>query len=422
MISTFEKKAVLNRNIKGKNNILWNLVRWEVDTMSRAVTEDHVLFNECIPIFRPEEIKVNEDGKAIIGYLLLDFRLTEELEFDYFKIEPTFEVRLPGAYASFIAPVQLPKWFEWEHNAHLFTIALASVFSFATRRPVKAPRDGYITRRENLDQNSLEELAIQFPVLTAGPGAHDTSISKETLNRIYENLQETFKMVYGIPYELYENTMQSIRLVHLSHLNKRDDFGLAYYLLVSSMETMAKKAVKRKKFVIKHPKEDKWKQLAKTNNDINELLSLYKDERGKSQFLGKRVIEFIMEYCPPEQWLDLKHPRANMVSYIEELTGRKDDWYLQKQWYEKYPEDFTEDEIRKILNDLYVHRSKFTHEGKNPPHQNPDSNNRFFDTQTVVIEKNDEYIIEDITLPNFQLVSFIANRAIQNYLQDKFNS
>ncbi len=390
--------------------------------MSRAVTSDHVLFNECIPIFRPKEIKVNEIGNTTIGYLLLDFRLDEELDFEYFKIDPTYEVRLSGAYASFIAPVHLPKWFEWEHNTHLFTIALASVFSFATRRPVKAPSDGYISRRANLDESSLNELAIQFPVLTAGPGAHETSISKETLNRMYEKLKETFKMLYGIPYEFYENSMQSIRLVHLSHLNKRDDFGLAYYLLVSSMETIAKKAVKRKKFVIKHPKEDKWKEMAKTNKDIEDLLRLYKEERGKSQFLSKRVVEFIMKYCPPEQWLDLEHPRANMASYIEELTGRKEDWYVQKQWYEKYPQDFTEDEIRKILNDLYVHRSKFTHEGKNPPHQNPDSSNRFFDIQTLVTEKKDEYIIEEITLPNFQLVSFIANRTIQNYLKDKVNS
>ncbi|WP_448667305.1 hypothetical protein [Aerococcus viridans] len=389
--------------------------------MARAVTSDHVLFNECIPIFRPKEIKMAENGNTTIGYLLLDFRLGEELEFEHFKIEPTYEVRLPGAYASFIAPVHLPKWLEREHNAHLFTIALASVFSFATRRTIKAPRDGYISRRENLDESSLNELAIQFPVLIAGPGAHDTSLSKETLSWMYEKLKETFKMLYGIPYEFYENTMQSIRLVHLSHLNKRDDFGLAYYLLVSSMETMAKKAVKRKEFVIKHPKEDKWKEIAKTNKDIEDLLKMYKEERGKSQFLGKRVVEFIMKYCPPGQWLDLEHPRANMASYIEEITGRKEDWYLQKQWYEKYPQDFTEDEIRKILNDLYVHRSKFTHEGKNPPHQNPDSSNRFFDTQTLVTEKNGQYIIEDITLPNFQLVSFIANLTIQNYLKDKFN-
>jgi hypothetical protein len=390
--------------------------------MSRAVTADHVLFNECIPMFRPREIKIYEEQKSKMGYLLLDFRLTEGMDFEYFKIEPTFEIRLPGAYAGFVAPVHLPKWFEWNHNAHLFTIALAAVFSFASRRPIKAPRDGYTSRREEIDGSSLEELAIQFPVLTAGPGAHDTSLSRETIMKLYENLQETVKVLYNISYELYENAMQSIRLVHLSHLNKRDDFGLAYYLLVSSIEPIATKVVRRNKVVFKHPKEEEWKELAKENIEIQELLRLYKDERGKSQYIGKRFVEFIMKYCPPQQWVDLEHPRENLSSYLEELTGRKDDWYLKKQWHEKYPEDFTDDEIRKLLKDLYDHRSNFTHEGKNPPHQNPESHNRFFDTQTMVTEKNDDYTFEEITLPNFQLVSFIANRSIQNYLQEKLNS
>lgn len=388
--------------------------------MSRAVTADHVLFDECLSIFRPQKIEEIEDTNSIIVYLLLDFRITEELKFEYFKINPTIEIKLPGAYASFIAPVQLPKWFEVNNNAHLFAIALASVFSFVTSRPAKAPRDGYITWREHLDMNALQELAIQFPVLTAGPGAHDTSISKETLGRMYAELNETFKMLYAMPYEHYLNAMQSMRLVHLALLNKRDDFGLAYYLLVSSMETVAKKAVKRKDFVSNHPKESEWKELGKTNEDIKELLSLYKAQRSQSQFLGKRVVEFIMKYCPPDQWLDLKHPEANRASYFEELSGQKNDWYLEKQWYEKYPEDFNETEIRKILNDLYVHRSKFTHEGKNPPHKNPNSHNRFFDNQTIVVESNEGYTIEDIILPNFQLVSFIAKRSIRNYLQEKF--
>lgn len=40
----------------------------------------------------------------------------------------------------------------------------------------------------------------------------------------------------------------------------------------------------------------------------------------------------------------------------------------------------------------------------------------------MLIEKDENYTIEEITLPNFQLVSFIANRSIRNYLQEKINS
>jgi len=386
--------------------------------MSRAVTADHIMFNECISKFRPEKIEISSVEKGLTGYLLLDFNLTHTLQFKYFTIEPSIEVRLPGAYAAYISPVSLPKWFDSDHNTHLFTIGLASVISFALRRPVKAPRDGYITRREHLDENSLVELAIQFPILTAGPGAHDTRLSEESSTNMYENLQKTINIIYDIPYEIYNIAMQSIRLFHLSQMNKRDDFGLSYFLLVSSIEPIAAKAIRRKTVAYKHPKEDAWKERAKSDKDLEELLQAYKQERGKSQYLSKRLVEFIMKYCPPEQWVDLEHPRGNLVSYLEGLTGRKDDWLIKKQWDEKYPEDLSEDEIKKLLTDLYIHRSKFTHEGKNPPHQIPESHNRFFDIQTVVINKDEDFWVENIVLPNFQLVSFMANRSIMNYLKE----
>lgn len=388
--------------------------------MSRAVTADHVLFEECIRLFRPEEIKKNERNHTIVGYLLLDFRLTRELLFDDFTIKPTIEVRSQGAYASFIAPVQLPNWFNDfdEHNAHLFTIALASVFSLITNRPVKAPRDGYLTRSGQLDETSFRELAVQFPILTAGPGAHEITISQDALEKIHKDLKELLKILYRIPYKSYVNTMQSIRLVHLSHLNKRDDFGLAYYLLVSSIETMAQKATKREDFVIRPKKEAEWKKLARTDENIKELLKLYKDLRGESKFISQRFVAFIMEYCPPDQWLDLEHPEANRVSSLNEYNGNNTDynWLLQKKWYEKYPSDFTENEIKNILNNIYKYRSSYAHEGKNPPNKNPNSHNRFFDIETFFTEKNGMYMTEEITLPNFQLISFIANRTIQNYL------
>ncbi|AEB31217.1 hypothetical protein CAR_50p450 (plasmid) [Carnobacterium sp. 17-4] len=388
--------------------------------MSRAVTADHVLFDECIALFRPEEMKMDENDHTTTGYLLIDFHLTEELVFEYFTIKPSIEVKGPGAYSSFIAPVLLPTWFSWydEHNAHLFTIALASVFSFITNRPVRAPRDGYISRREQLDENSLYELAIQFPILTAGPGAHETRISKYTLDNINNDLKEMLRILHGVPYKIYVNTMQSIRLVHLSHLNKRDDFGLAYYLLVSAIETMAQRAIKKKKLVTKHEKENEWKELANTDENIKELLHLYKHLRNESESISKRFVAFIMEYCPPDQWEDLEHPEANRVNYMKEHNGTENnfDWLLEKSWFEKYPSDLHEDEKMKIINNIYKYRSKYAHRGESPPNKDPNSHNRFFDSETLYKEKNGRYTIEEITLPNFQLISFIANRSIQNYL------
>ncbi|MBT2603950.1 hypothetical protein J7E55_13155 [Bacillus sp. ISL-53] len=386
--------------------------------MSRAVSGDHVLFDECIPMFRPEKIKVYEEGNELYGYLLLDFELTESLHFEYFIIEPTKKVMLPGAYKAFISRVKLPKWFEWDHNSHLFTIGLASVISFVSGRPVKSPRDGYTSRKE-LDQRTLSELAIQFPILSAGPGAHDTRLSNESYTKLKEKLHEILILLYSVPYELYKTVMQSIRLVQLAQLNKRDDFGLGYYLLVSAVEPIATEAIKRKKVVSKNQIKEEWKDIAKKDEEFNDLLEKYQQELSKNRYIGKRFVEFIMHYCPPAQWFDLKHPHENMTEYVGDLTGQSQDWVTKKQWYEIYPDDLSDDQIRAILSDVYVHRSKFTHEGKNPPHRHPNSSNRFFEEERIIEYVKGDHRYKEILLPNFQLISFIANRSIINYLKEK---
>lgn len=390
-------------------------------TMSRAVTGDHVLFNECITTFRPENFKIQEDREHLNGYLLLDFNLNQTLNFRYFIIEPSIEVKLPGAYSAFITPVKLPKWFDWSYNTHLFTIALAAVFSFVSGRPARAPRDGYKTNREQLNDYSLGELAIQFPVLTASPGAHDSRISKMSLDDLNERLQEFMEVLFSVSYKQYIIAMQSIRLVHLAHLNKRDDFGLAYYLLVSSMESLSNKAIRSKNVAIKHPKEDKWSEIAKEGDgDFTNLFYEYINEKNKNKWIGKKFEEFILKYCPPNLWNDLKHPQENSVRYIEELTGNKHhEWVTKKRWDEIYPDDLTEDETRKLLKDLYTHRSNFTHRGENPPHRDPNSHNRFFDVDTVIKNEKEGIRFLKIILPNFQLISFISNRSITNYLKEK---
>ncbi|KUO71006.1 MAG: hypothetical protein APF77_15005 [Clostridia bacterium BRH_c25] len=151
--------------------------------MSRAVTADHVMFNECIPVFRSEKMEVKTESNDRYGYLLLDFSLEQSIDFSHFSIKPTIEVTLPGAYSAFIAQVVLPNWFEeFDSNTHLFTIALSAIISFVSGRPIKAPRDGYMRWRQ-LDNCALNTLAIQHPVLTAGPGLMTHVCPKKLLKR-----------------------------------------------------------------------------------------------------------------------------------------------------------------------------------------------------------------------------------------------
>src|SRR5919106_1638787 len=135
----------------------------------RAVSADHVMFNECIPAFWPAPPA--EDHEASIGYLLLNFELTSEISLDDFTIYQTRTVHIPNsAYAAFVAPVNMPPWIEPRFNGHLFLIALSAVLTFAICRPVKSPRD-ISTIGTAIDKAEFE-LAIQYPVLTAGPGFH----------------------------------------------------------------------------------------------------------------------------------------------------------------------------------------------------------------------------------------------------------
>lgn len=61
----------------------------------RAVIGDQILFNECISTFRPKRIDIKED-QEYIGYLLLDFNLTEPLNFRHFSIEPSKSLKFLG--------------------------------------------------------------------------------------------------------------------------------------------------------------------------------------------------------------------------------------------------------------------------------------------------------------------------------------
>lgn len=387
--------------------------------MSRAVTADHVMFEECISFFRPEkkEGKVNSDcTENLKGYILLDFELNQSFEFEDFKILPTIRVSFPSPYSAFIAPVILPHWLKDRHNAHLFCIALGTIISFVTSRPVKMLRDDYLFGKD-LDEYSIQTLAIQFPVLTAGPGNHDYRLSIEQTEEYYHELKNTINILNKTPYKVYVQFMRAIRLAHLAHNCKRDDFSLAYYLLVSSIEVVMQKATKVPK--VKHELENQWNELAKSNQTINELFSEYKKLRNNEKHLRERFVEFIFMFCPPMEWKKVKHPQEHILSAYLPEEREQWRWVTEKRWDEIYPEDLEDKLLKVIISDSYKYRSNFTHAGSPPPHKQPNSNNRFFDVEHTFKEKNGEYDYKQVILINFNLLSFIARNSILSYAESK---
>ena len=222
----------------------------------------------------------------------------------------------------------------------------------------------------------------------------------------------------SIDYKTYRVLMQSIRLLQLSISSKRDDFGLAYLLAVSSIESISQKAIKRNKVRKKHPNENTWKEKAKKDKDFEALLNEYLASRGKNEYLRERFVLFLKQFAPVEKWLDyVEHPMQDMAEQIKEVSHTHDIGHLiEKHWFEKYPEDLQKEEIEAILSDVYVHRSCFVHRGEQPPHTDPSpSMNRFFQE----IREYDGYNIKETILPNYELLLGLSKNSLINWLNKK---
>ena len=385
--------------------------------MSRAVTADHVLFDECIEAFRQADIRQAPviDGKAS-SYLLTSFELPELWQLPHCTIHPSVRVQLPGAMSAFICRVENPDS-AGRHNSHLYGIALASIASFTTGRVCKSTRDGYLCDRPALRNDEILQLALLHPVLVAGPGCVHTTLSSARREEYKTAISSLFAKLHSVPYKTYVILMQAIRLVHLSLLNKRDDFGLAYLLLVSAIESVAQHAVKRDSVRKTHPAEAAWKLKAGKDPAFAELLAAYRDLRGKDQYIQERYIEFINAFAPAKIWEEIVFPPLqDMADYIKEVCPSHDLTHVvRRHWHEKYPTDLPAKQIREILADSYTHRSCFIHSGRQPPHREPISLNRFFQE---IREFDGRNIIERL-LPNYELLLGIAQRSICAWADSK---
>jgi len=388
--------------------------------VSRAVTADHVLFDECIDSFRRErdDYRPFDTGESY-SFLLTPFELDDEWDLGICKVSSSIRVTLPGAYSAFISKVKNPNWVG-THNSHLFGIALATIVSATTLKLCKSTRDDYLCRHNDLSENDLHQLAILHPVLVAGPGATRSRISKAKQDLMRSEVSNLINILCSLEYKVYRTVMQSLRLIHLSLLTKRDDFGLAYLLVVSSIESIAQKAIKRKIVKKKHPDETSWKEKASDDPLFKTLLDAYLESRGNNEYLRERFVNFLKIYAPVEKWEQyIEHPMQDMADSIKEVNPSHNSEHLTgKHWFEKYPDDLTKEEIDLILSDAYTHRSCFVHRGEQPPHTDPNpSLTRFFQE----VREYDGYNIKEAILPNYELILGLAKNSISNWSSEKLN-
>jgi hypothetical protein len=386
--------------------------------MSRAVTSDHVLFDECINAFRRASANsFSLDSGESYSYLFTPFKLTDEWDLGICNVSPSIQVILPGAYSAFISKIKNPDWVGI-HNSHLFGIALSTIVSFVSLKDCKSTRDDYLCSRTELSESDLLQLAILHPILTAGPGCTHTSISQVKQLQMQVEISDIISKLMCLEYKKYRLVMQSLRLIHLSISTKRDDFGLAYLLAVSAIESVAQKAISRNKVKKKHPDEKLWKERSIDDPCFKGVLDAYLESRGKNEYLKERFVQFLLKYAPVDKWLDyIEHPMQDLADYIREVSPSHDMVHLTgKHWFEKYPQDLTENEIESILSEAYVHRSCFVHRGEQPPHTDPNpSFNRFFQE----VREYDGHSLKESILPNYELLIGLAKSSIVNWVSDQ---
>lgn len=376
----------------------------------RTVISDQTLFDECIESFRKEYNNYSpglNENKERVSYIMTDFVIEDDIKIKDICIGKSMIVHLEHAYFGYVSKVVLPRWVG--HNSEsLFTIALSSIMSFYTGRVVKSPRDNLFSKRE-IREDDLKCLAIQNPTLIAGPGFVNNIISKADVEIMIKDLDDIINLLWEISIDKYRKIMYAVRLAALSIYNVRTDFALGYYLMTSSIESIAQIAIKRKSK--KHLCEEAWSKRAENDQEFKMVFEAYKKERGNNQYLAERFQKFILKYCPISEWGKLKHPMEEVFRTSSEGNVNLGD-FGEKQPGEYYPEDLQEDEIKEILNQTYNYRSRFTHQGKNSPHKFPsDRTYKFFE-----VAKGDSF--EEIKLINYRLLHYINKNSIINYLRE----
>ncbi|UPQ77470.1 hypothetical protein [Chryseobacterium nepalense] len=129
-----------------------------------------------------------------------------------------------------------------EIYSDLLPHALCAILSITTSHPFKSPRSHpvpFYTSFPKLEERALVTYGLTYPVLSAGPGTLRIEMDEREELSLASNIREIISLLKTIKYDVYRKFMQNARLVQLSLINKREDFGLSYQLLVSSIESVA---------------------------------------------------------------------------------------------------------------------------------------------------------------------------------------
>ncbi|AOA58289.1 hypothetical protein [Acinetobacter larvae] len=386
--------------------------------MPRFVLADHVLFEECLYYLRSDLYNKNQEfqfgeKQPSFSCISTTFEISKPWKLADFTIQPSISISLPASYKSLFSFLENPNWIlnKLSTQPHLFGEILSTLVSFVTLTPVKSPRNGYgleFNDINNIPQHCIDEVALTLPFLAAGPGAHISLLKTDEEDCFILELNELIENLKTISEKNYVIFLQSIRLLQLSLVFKRDDFGLAYLLLISAIEAVAqnnKNSLKVERNIDTRLKESHWQELTKGDPSLEELFAEYKRIRhaNDKKALTDIFTDFIFEFAPPEIWENIVISRYDWNEYPYDSSS------------EFHPSKMQKNDLISIIKKTYAYRSGFVHAGKQPPHTDPQSiYNKFF--ETIQFSETQDKTIEKLVTPTYELMLGIAKTSISQWL------
>lgn len=381
----------------------------------RAVMADYVIFEECIAALYENlsaRRAIRPDRQLARGCLLLDFNLRSRFDFEHLSLLPSEVVELSWPHCAYVSMLELGEMDPFLDGVRE-SIAISAVFSFAMQRVVAAPRHNVLVRY-SATNNPLVAAGLCLPVLVAGPGGSVQEIDADAEKKAFACARRILAMLMDSAPGDFAFRMRVLRLLQLANDNLRKDFSLAYSLLVAAIEAVAQAAIPVKRVRPRNEHALLWKQKATSDREFAALFKAYCDHVASNRYLGARFVEFILEYCPLAEWSALEHPDAEWERFMLEKTGSSfERWPTPLPWDTMLPCHLDLDHARRLLGDVYSHRSKFMHTGAPPPHRDPASSSHYFETIPTI--NGNGRGVELVVVPTYRLLYFIGHRAISRY-------
>lgn len=389
--------------------------------MSKIAAGNHTFFDECIEIFRPKDPSTNgQRDVRSYSYLLTNFEILFPWDLPNCTVHPTTKINLPGRYSAYVSTIENPLISAFE-NPQNFGTALSAIISFVTGCPCKSTRDNPAARDGSLTNEEKITISMYHPIRTCGANTSSRGFSSKKLEIYAKETSQLIEILLALPYKTYVVAMQAIRLVQLSHINLREDFGLAYLLIVSAIEAISQQAYKKSKSQLDE-KEAEWKRLTKISGADPEFINLfnaYKNIRDRTP-KSKTYLEFINRYAPATCWEDITpRPFDESRDYHNEIFTSmgcepSPEWKYYETPPHMQPSNLSSEEINKIISNSYNHRSRYVHEGAQPPHRASESREVYFES-----ENSSGFFMEEKQnlLPTYTLLSSIATHSITSWLK-----